>query len=287
MANDNIVSVKDLKVRYVYTDKQVDAIKGISFDIQKGDFVSVIGLNNSGKTTMLKTLNGLIPNVISARIKGDINVANLNTMTEPVGVLSQQIGFVFDNPFNQVSYTTENARNELAFGLCNIGLPRDEITQRVKDTAELVGITHLLDKSPMAMSGGQLQRLAIASVLIMQPQVLMLDDCTSQLDPLSAGLIYDILSKLKEQGMTIISVDHNLERVCKYSNKVMLMHDGQLVKYDTPENIFTLDNDLANYGLKTHSAFNISAELIKNNLATGNPKLTFEQLQPDIEKIKV
>lgn len=286
MSNDNIISVKDLKVRYVYKDRNVDAVKGVSFDIQKGDFVSLIGLNQHGKTTLLKTLNGLIPHFVKARIKGEVIVDGLKTFDHSVGMLSQKIGFVFDNPFNQISYTTESVRNELAFGLCNMGVPKEEIFERVQAVAELVEVTHLLDKSPFELSGGQLQRLAIASVIVMDPQVLMLDDCTSQLDPLSSGVIYDILEKLNKKGMTIISVDHDIERVCKYSNKVMVMHEGQLVKYDSPENIFTVDNDLEQYGIKTHATFNISSELIKNGLATGNPKLVFDDLQSDITKIK-
>lgn len=282
---DNIISVKNLKIRHYSKDSHVDAIKDISFDVKAGEFISICGLNRSGKTSLMSALNGLIPHFNSAKMKGDVLIDGLNTKENPVSKLSCKIGFVFDNPFNQISYTTETVRHEIAFGLCNLGIPKEEMETRVEEIAQLVGITDLLEKSPLALSGGQLQRLAIASVIVMKPKVLMLDDCTSQLDPLGATQIYDLVEKLNKLGMTILSVDHDMERVCKYSDRIIVLQDGNMKFYDTPQKVLS-DSDLEKSGIKPHDSFLISHELQKMGVFNDEISITFSELEKNLYKMR-
>ena len=273
-----IVEVSDLKIRHYRRDSHVDAVRGVNFSIREGEFISLCGLNGSGKTSLLSAMNGLVPHFYKANMKGTVMVDGLNTRDHSVAELSQKIGFVFDNPFNQISYTTETVRHEVAFGLCNQNIERSEIESRVEQTAELVGITHLLDRSPLALSGGQLQRIAIASVIVMQPKVLMLDDCTSQLDPLGAKEIFDVVSRLQANGMTIVCVDHDIERVSTFADRIMVMHEGNLRAFDRPE-VILADEKMVQYGFRPHASYEIAKLLHAHGMAGAETCRTYRDLK--------
>lgn len=277
----NVLEVTDLKIRHYNKNSHIDAIKNISFSVEEGEFVSICGLNGMGKTSLMLALNGLIPHFYRSKIKGSVIVDGLNTQEHSVSEISRKIGFVFDNPFNQISYTTETVRHEIAFGLCNQNIPKSEMIERIEETAELVGISNLLDRSPLALSGGQLQRIAIASVIVMEPKILMLDDCTSQLDPLGSMKIYDLIEKLSKKGMAILSIDHNLERVCTYSDKILILQDGEIKRFDTPSNILSQEN-LIDYGVRPHDTFEIGKFLTSNNLIEKDMCLIYKDLEQNI-----
>ncbi|WP_020613000.1 energy-coupling factor ABC transporter ATP-binding protein [Sediminispirochaeta bajacaliforniensis] len=276
-----MIKVEGLKIRHYRRDSHIDAVKEISFSVDEGEFISVCGLNGSGKTSLLSALNGLIPHFYKSRMKGRVTVAGLDTKEHTVAELSRSIGFVFDNPFNQISYTTETVRHEIAFGLCNLNIKPSVIEKQVEETAELVGITHLLDRSPLALSGGQLQRIAIASVIVMKPNIIMLDDCTSQLDPLGSQEIFKVIERLRSRGMTIICVDHDIERVCTYADKILLLSKGELKAYGTPRDVLS-DPSMREYGLKTHDSYEIAKILYENGIKNAKGCLTYHDLKQGI-----
>ena len=273
-----VIEVQGLKIRHHHRDSHVDAVRDVSFTIQRGEFVGVCGLNGSGKTSLLSALNGLVPHFYKASMRGRVTVDGWDTQDHTVAEMSGKIGFVFDNPFNQISYTTETVRHEIAFGLCNQNVDRGEIEKRVIETAELVGVSHLLDRSPLALSGGQLQRIAIASVIVMKPQVLMLDDCTSQLDPLGAKAVFKVVGRLQAAGITIICVDHDIERLTEFADRIMLMSAGEIKAFDSPAAILR-DEQTANFGFRPHAGYQIARFLYSRGMEGAERCLTSGDLR--------
>lgn len=273
-----VIEVQKLKIRHHHRDSHVDAVRNVSFTVQHGEFVGICGLNGSGKTSLLSALNGLVPHFYKASMRGRVVVDGWDTQEHTVAEMSGKIGFVFDNPFNQISYTTETVRHEIAFGLCNQNINREEIEQRVIETAELVGVSHLLDRSPSTLSGGQLQRIAIASVIVMKPGVLMLDDCTSQLDPLGAKTIFEVTGRLQSAGMTILCVDQDIERLTTFADRMMVICAGEIKAFDSPGAILR-DEQLAHFGFRSHAGYQIARFLHGHGMEGAEKCLTSNQLR--------
>lgn len=231
-----ILQVKDLSFRY--RDTKQNAFTHINFDVQAGEFFCIIGPNGSGKSTLCNALVGLIPYYFTGRLKGEVIVDSLSTNDSSIAELSSKIGLVFQNPFNQLSYTSGSVAEELAYGLGNKGVPREVMHQKVAEVAKLMRIDHIIHKNPLELSGGQVQRVAFGSTFIMEPQILVLDECTTQLDPLGSEEIFDIVKELNRSGVTVIMVDHDMERVARCADRILVMEDGLQVGLDTPENIF-------------------------------------------------
>ena len=215
-----ILSVKDFSFRYRQTKRK--ALKNINFEVEEGMFLCIIGANGSGKSTLCNALIGLIPHYFVGAMSGEINVNGLITEKASIAELSEKIGLVFQNPFNQLSYTTNTVAEELAYGLGNRGVPKNIMTEKVKQVAKMMHIDHIIDKNPLELSGGQVQRVAFGSTFIMEPNILVLDECTTQLDPLGSEEIFDITKRLNQKGVTVIMVDHDMERVARCADKVMV-----------------------------------------------------------------
>ena len=277
-----IIEVQGLKIRYHHRNSHVDAVRDVSFVVQRGEFVGICGLNGSGKTSLLSALNGLIPHFYKASMRGRVMVDGCDTQDHTVAELSRKIGFVFDNPFNQLSYTTETVRHEIAFGLCNQNVACQEMEARVLEAAELVGVSHLLDCSPLALSGGQLQRIAIASVMVMKPDVLMLDECTSQLDPLGAKTVFEVVGKLHSDGMTIVCVDHDIERLTSFADRIMVLSGGKIKAFDSPAAILQ-NEQITHFGFQPHVSYRIARFLSDQGVKGAKECLTYNQLRTMIK----
>jgi energy-coupling factor transport system ATP-binding protein len=231
-----VLEVKDLKFRY--SEMKRNVFEGINFEVKEGEFFCIIGSNGSGKSTLCSALVGLIPYYFTGRFSGDVVVQGVNTNESSIAKLSADIGLVFQNPFNQLSYTTGSVAEELAYGLGNKGVPRTEMLKKVEAVAKLMRIDHIIDKNPLELSGGQVQRVAFGSTFVMEPQILVLDECTTQLDPMGSEEIFDIVKDLNKNGITVVMVDHDMERVARCADRVMVMDDGKQIAVDTPEKIF-------------------------------------------------
>ena len=176
-----VIELKDVTYYYPLTNKP--AIKGVNLSIEEGKLYGVIGENGSGKTTLCALLRGFAPSFYKGKLEGEVLVDGKPTIEYTSGELSLKIGYVFQNPFTQISGVKDTVFEEIAFGLENFGVPPKEIEKRVLDVMDLIGITSLADKKPFDLSGGQQQRVAFASIIVLDPDILIIDEPTSQLDP--------------------------------------------------------------------------------------------------------
>lgn len=233
-----VVEVVNLSFRYRDAPDKRKALDTINFDVGEGEFFCIIGPNGSGKSTLCNSLVGLIPHYFTGKMKGSVKIHGTDTGTSSIADLSTQIGLVFQNPFNQLSYTAGSVAEELAYGLGNRGIPREKMMEKVEYVAKLMRIDHIMNKNPLELSGGQVQRVAFGSAFIMEPSILVLDECTTQLDPLGSEEIFDIVKELNKTGITVIMVDHDMERVARCADRIMVLDGGKVSAVDTPEKIF-------------------------------------------------
>lgn len=221
---------------YTYPNAAKPAVKGVSLEIAKGEFVILTGPSGCGKTTLCRCFNGLIPHFYQGTLEGQIRIVGLDVADHPIHELATQVGLVFQNPENQLFALS--VEKDVAFGLENLGVPREEMQKRVNWAMETVGIHDLRERAPHELSGGQQQRVAIASVIAMQPEVMVLDEPTSFLDPLSAKKIFEVIEELnKTLGITVILVEHRLDLAARYTNHVIVMDKGKVVMDGGPREV--------------------------------------------------
>lgn len=222
-----MIELKNVSFKYELQEEKT--IKTLDLYVKQGEFVGIIGKNGSGKTTLCNIIRGIIPDFVQGTITGSISIDNKNINDIERGEMAELVGFVFQNPFSQISGIKKTVFEEIAYGLENLGVPREEIRQRVTDVIKLLKIEDLQDKNPNELSGGQSQRVAIASIIVMNPKVLIFDEPTSQLDPLGTEEIFDILKLLKSQNKTIILVEHKIDLIAEYADRVVVMDDGEII----------------------------------------------------------
>lgn len=222
-----MIELKNVSFKYELQEEKT--IKNLDLYVKQGEFVGIIGKNGSGKTTLCNIIRGIIPDFVQGEITGSISIDNKDINDIERGEMAELVGFVFQNPFSQISGIKKTVFEEIAYGLENLGVPREEIRQRVTDVIKLLKIEDLQDKNPNELSGGQSQRVAIASIIVMNPKVLIFDEPTSQLDPLGTEEIFDILKLLKSQNKTIILVEHKIDLIAEYADRVVVMDDGQII----------------------------------------------------------
>ncbi|MFT4413746.1 energy-coupling factor ABC transporter ATP-binding protein [Fredinandcohnia humi] len=233
----SIIQVENLSFKYSSSEKW--AIHDISFTIEEGEFCAIIGSNESGKTSICNAIRGFIPHFYKGEYKGNVLVKGKNILESTIGELALEIGFVFQNPFTQISGVGETVYQELCFGLENIGFPKDKIEQRVNDIISITNIQSLVNQNPFELSGGQQQRVALASILVMDPDILIFDEPTSQLDPQSTEEIFLIIYALKKQGKTIILVEHKIELIAEYADRIILVENGEVALSGSTELILS------------------------------------------------
>ena len=224
-------------VTFSYSRASLPAIANISFKITTGEFVALIGPSGAGKSTLCYSLNGSIPQLFNGVMTGSVKVAGCDTFNDEIPTLAEHVGLVVQNARTQLFNVT--VLQEVAFGCENLGLPRQKIQERVSQALAFVGLTGFEDREPSALSGGQQQRLAMACVLAMDPELLVLDEPTSELDPIGAEQVMDVIARLnRELGKTIFMVTHDMEFVTKYASRVLLLYDHHLIEDGDPQKIF-------------------------------------------------
>lgn len=242
----SLIEVKDLKYRYPGTTEL--ALDGVSFTVEKGEFIGIAGENGAGKSSLSQALLGLIPQFYKGAYGGSVTVCGMDARRTPVSELCRHVGLVFQNPFNQLSGAKDTVYDEVGYGLQNLGFPPEEILTRVESVLRCFGIWEYRDRNPFDLSGGQLQRVAICSVLAMNPDILILDEPTSQLDPEGSEEVFHTVDELTKMGITIIMIEQKIEKLAGYCDRVLLMHQGHVVDYDTPRKIFSRE-DLYDLGV--------------------------------------
>lgn len=273
----SLIELKDVHFRYASSDEY--SLKGISFSASRGEYVLLVGPSGCGKSTLLRLLNGLIPHFYEGDLDGQAVVAGLDVRNTPTHVLARHVGMVFQDPENQLFLSS--VEREIAFGLENMGLPRAEIKNRVEKTLRVFGLEELRYKAPYELSGGQQQKVAIASVMAMEPEILVLDEPTANLDPLSALEVLSLVDALvKDEGILTIMVEHRLELVLGFTSRLVVMNDGQLVFDGDPR-----DGVIRTYRLIGYPPVVMTYKLIKRRgLAENAIPLTPEELAEEVIK---
>ena len=224
-------------VSYKYPLEDREILKNINLDIKKGEFWAVIGKNGSGKTTLCNVLRRFVPDFYKGELKGRITLEGKELKNYSAKEIVQKVGFVFQNPFTQISGVKETVFEEIAFGLENLALDAEDIRKRVEETLKLLHIEELRDKNPYELSGGQGQKVALASIIAMAPEIMVIDEPTSQLDPKGTDEIFEIIDILKKEGKTIILVEHKLELIAEYAEKVMVLDEGEMILSGNTEDV--------------------------------------------------
>ncbi len=232
-----MIDIQDLTYTYPATDSP--ALKNVSLKVEEGEFVAIIGANGAGKSTLCYTIAGFIPHFFAGTLNGKVEVAGIESQHSTLQELVLNVGLVFQNPFNQISGAKFTVYEEIAFGLENLGIPREEMIKRVDKVMALTGITDLAKRSPYALSGGQQQRVALASILVMEPKILVLDEPTSQLDPIGTREVFQVIKEMSNRGMTVVMAEHKVEWIAEFTDKVIALSRGEVLLQGPPAEVLT------------------------------------------------
>jgi energy-coupling factor transporter ATP-binding protein EcfA2 len=228
--------IETSNLTYTYPGATKPSISCASLKIEQGEFTLITGPSGCGKTTLCRCFNGLIPHFYQGEMTGEIVVADKKTIEHPIYELAKDVGLVFQNPENQLFALS--IEKDVAFGLENLGIPREEMRKKVDWALKLTGMYDLRERPPHELSGGQQQRVAIASVLAMQPKIIVLDEPTSFLDPLSAKSIFEVIHELNRNlGITVVLVEHRLDLTAKYTDHLIIMQDGKIMLDGDPHQV--------------------------------------------------
>ena len=268
---------------YTYPGGTKRALEDVSITIEKGEFLVLTGPSGCGKTTLCRCFNGLVPHFYGGKLEGDIQVTGFRVSEHSIHELARHVGLVFQNPENQLFALF--VEKDVAFGLENLGVPRDEIRKRVDWALQMTGIEDLRERAPHELSGGQQQRVAIACVLAMHPDVMVLDEPTSFLDPLGAQKIFEVISELnKELGITVVLVEHRLDLASRYSNHVVVMDKGRVVLDGKPREVFNSETARL-IGVGIPKATRLSQVLEKSGVHLGRVPVTSEEASHVLKEV--
>ena len=271
---DPIISIIDFSYQYALTE--VPALNHVSLDVCEGEYLAIMGACGTGKTSLCLTMNGIIPHMMAGGSEGRVVVDGRETAATPVRELARIVGMVFDNPEFQLSQVT--VREEIALGLENIGVPRDEMLRRIAEVLDIVGLQGFEDRSPLTLSGGQQQRLAIAAALAMYPRVLVLDEPTSNLDPIGKEEVFAVAARLnRERGMTIVIVEHEVEVMAAYADRLVVMSEGQVVLSGPPREVLSQVDALQRYRTRAPQVTQLAHQLEQRGMRLPEYPVTLDQ----------
>ena len=242
------------QIEFSYQEDATPALKDVSFSINKGEWIAIVGHNGSGKSTLAKAINGLhLPQ------KGTVTVGGMELSEESVWDIRRMVGMVFQNPDNQ--FVGATVEDDVAFGLENQGIERSEMQSRVQDALEKVKMQNFATREPARLSGGQKLRVAIAGVVALRPVIIILDEATSMLDPEGRDDVIATIRKIKEESdLTVISITHDIDEAAS-ANRILVMREGELYQEGTPEEIFSAGPELVSLGLDLPFPENLKAAL--------------------------
>ena len=232
-------SIQITNLTYKYPISEEPVLRNINLNVKKGELCAIIGANGSGKTTLCNAIRGFVPKFYKGEISGEIIVNGKDVQKEEIGSTALDIGFVFQNPFTQISGIAKTVFEELAYGLENMGIEREIIIRRVEETMRMTKIEEFRDRNPFQLSGGQQQRVALAAILVMGQPVLVIDEPTSQLDPQSTDDVFEVIKLMKSMGKTIVLMEHKMEQIAEYADHVVVLNKGEVVMEGTAKEVFS------------------------------------------------
>lgn len=268
-----VIAVENLKYRYPHANAL--ALDGLTFTVEKGEFIGIVGANGAGKSTLSQALIGLVPQFYNGAYGGRVLIDGLPAESTPISELCCKVGLVFQNPFNQLSGAKDNVYEEVAFGMQNLGVPRAEMHRRTENALKLLDIWQFRDRNPFDLSGGQMQRVAIASILVMEPDIIVLDEPTSQLDPQGSEEVFRTVDKLAHSGITILMIEQKIEKIAAYCDRILLLHQGHQIAFDTPQKVFSRP-DLEQLGVQA-PVFTRICRALGTTLPDGSYPVTVEE----------
>ena len=267
-----------LEVQHIQkTFEKTQVLKDISFSMEKGQTVSIIGSSGSGKTTLCNIIRGFIPGFYQGEMQGTIELEGKPLDDYTLGELTSKIGYVFQNPFNQITGARDNVYEEIAYGLENLGVDVETIRKKVEEVMDLTNTAYLADKNPFELSGGQQQRVAFASVLALEPDIFVIDEPTSQLDPKETERIFDIIDKMKKMGKTIILVEHKIELIAEYADNIIALEDGRVAKCGEKHEVLS-DLSLIEKGIDLPQTVLLADELRKMGIPIKEKLITKQEM---------
>ena len=270
---ENIIEVRNLKYKYD-SESENYTLNDVSFQVKKGEWLSIVGHNGSGKSTTVRLIDGLLE-----AESGDIIISGDKLTAENVWEKRRQIGMVFQNPDNQ--FVGATVEDDVAFGLENQGLDYNLMVERVQQALELVGMQDFKEREPARLSGGQKQRVAVAGVVALRPDIIILDEATSMLDPEGRLDLIQIVKKIKDSNqLTVISITHDLDEIA-LSDRVLVMKEGQVESTATPRELFSRE-DLEELGLDQPFVNQVKAALRQSGLSLPDSYLTEKELQESL-----
>ena len=273
---DNIIEVKNVTYEYTDEEKTFAAVKNLSLNIERGSFTVILGHNGSGKSTLAKMLNGL-----NKPTSGDVFADGINTKDEKTEIeVKRKVGMVFQNPDNQIIASI--VEEDVAFGPENLGIPPKEIEKRVEDALKAVDMWEFRKSTPHHLSGGQKQRIAIAGIIAMQPECLVLDEPTAMLDPKGRAEIISTLHRLnRDKGITVVLITHYMEEA-ENADRVIVMNDGEIIEDDKTKVIFSDVERLKKVGLDVPQTAELLYNLKKNGFAVDTHALSIKEAAEQI-----
>ena len=252
-------------VTYCYPGVQKPALEKINLEIHSGEFIGIVGANGSGRSSLCYTMNGLIPHSVGGTLEGQVVVRGIDTHNSTTAEIAQSVGLVFSDPEAQLTQLT--VADEVAFGPANLGVPREKIALLVKESLKLVQLEGLEERNTHSLSGGQQQRLAIASVLAMKPDILILDEPTSNLDPKGTFEVFSIVHRLnQENNTTVIMVEHQVDLLAQFATRILAMDKGKIIADGSPEKIFAQVELLSSIDVQIPQVTQLFHELDQSNI---------------------
>lgn len=265
---NEIVTVNQISYHYTEEDAR-PALDDVSFSINKGEWIAIIGPNGSGKSTLAKAINGLIE-----PSGGEVKVGPYELNEENIWSIREMVGMVFQNPDNQ--FVGSTVQDDVAFGLENQGLPREEMVERVREALEKVNMLEFAEREPARLSGGQKQRVAIAGIVALRPEIMILDEATSMLDPKGREEVLRTVKEVKErENLSVISITHDIDEAAS-ANRILVMREGKLIKEGTPEEIFSYGDQLIEMGLDLPFPEKLKSSLKNSGINVPSEYLTEE-----------
>lgn len=277
-----IIECKNITYTYPLTNKP--QIKNLNLKIEQGKVYGIIGENGSGKTTLCSILRGFIPSFYKGELTGEI-ILDGKPLVDYGADVAKKIGFVFQNPFTQISGIKDTVFEEVAYGLENFGFQKEEIEERVTSVMKTTNIEELAFQNPLEVSGGQMQRVALASVMALEPEIMIIDEPTSQLDPEGTESVFEVIKQMKEKKKTIILVEHKIDLIAEYCDEVVALKDGEIIASGPCKDVLS-DVSLLDKGVNIPQTSILCAELKKKGLPLNEIPIVESEAVKAINNIK-